>query len=103
MKRLCITFLQTHFSRKLHHYNIYYPLLDGEAYLPVSQGFVDRLTQDMAQGFRINAFVMESRYRWTSVDARKNRMPGVVYLTELKIVKPDNDFNQSELTDVGYW
>ena len=91
-------FLQTHFSRKLHHYDInipsFYP--DG-AYLPVSQGFVDRLIQDFSQNLGVT-LVIESR-RESGFDFRKNRMPGVVYLTELQIDKPDNDTNSSKSID----
>ena len=80
-------FLQTHFSRKLRHYNINTPCLfpHGDD-LPVSQGFVDRLTQDFAQELGLS-LVMKRNYRG------RDRIPGMVYLALLKMDKSDNDFN----------
>ena len=86
-------FLQTHFSRKLHHYHIYIPcLFPLGGYLPVSQGFVDRLTQDVAQDLGIS-LVIDSKYRERGVDTRDRTMPGMVFLTQLQMDKPDNHSN----------
>jgi len=64
-------FLHTHLFRKLHYYDINIPCLyRGGAYLPVSQRFVDRLIQDVAQNLGLS-LVIESRYEATSIDARK--------------------------------
>ena len=57
---------------------------DG-AYLADSQGFVDRLIQDFAQNLGIT-LVMERICRATSIDVRKNRIPGMVYLTSLTMI-----------------
>ena len=95
-------FLQTHFSRKLRDYDLYI----ARAYLPVSQEFVDRMTQNMASDLRLSVLI-ESRYNGYDVDIRQDRMLGMVYLSQLTIEKPENVTNQSELIQVvervGYW
>ena len=66
-------FLQIHFSRKLHHYDINIPrFFLGGAYLPVSQEFVDRLVQDLTQDLGVS-LIMESDYREVGVDNKKKQ------------------------------
>ena len=84
-------FLQIHFCRKLHHYEVYIPCMSKESvYLPLSQGFVDRLTQDLGL-----SLFMEKRRIGTS-------MPGIVDVTELRIRRP-NHSTKSKLIHIGYF